>query len=209
VWPVDLAKFTAWLRNRFRKVKLTADEQALELLAERTEGNLLAAHQEIEKLRLLVSGDRVTADDVLNSVADSARFDVFKLGESALSGDASRTLRMLDGLKAEGAEATLVLWSLSKAVRDLWSSVMSGPGGGSARAWPRQNAALEQGKRRASRLAFPRLTARAMRADRMIKGRMEGNAWDEMALLAMDICAVPSLALTRAMLKMPPAHILK
>lgn len=201
VWPVDLSKFTAWLRNRFRKMKLTADDDALELLAERTEGNLLAAHQEIEKLRLLVRGDRVTADDVLNSVADSARFDVFKLGESALSGDAARTLRMLDGLRSEGVEPTLVLWSLSKAVRDLWSSIMSGSGGGAARAWPRQNAALEQGKRRASRLVFPRLTARASRADRMIKGRLEGDCWDEMALMAVDLCAHPALPVAPAVIK--------
>ena len=200
VWPVEAAKFGAWLRARFRKVKLNADDDALVLLAERTEGNLLAAHQEIEKLRLLVRGDRVTEDDVINSVADSARFDVFKLGECALSGDASRALRMLDGLRAEGVEATLVLWSLSKAVRDLWASLTSGSDG-PARAWPRQSAALDQGKRRASRLSFPRLNARAVRADRMIKGRLAGNAWDEMALLAVDICAHPTLALPRAMLK--------
>jgi DNA polymerase-3 subunit delta len=196
VWPVDAGKFSAWLRARFRKMKLNADDDALELLAERTEGNLLAAHQEIEKLRLLVRGDRVTVDDVLNSVADSARFDVFKLGECALSGDAARTLRMLDGLRAEGVEATLVLWSLSKSVRDLWGALMSGPGG-PARAWPRQSAALDQGKRRAPKLSFARLTARAVRADRMIKGRLAGNAWDEMALLATDLCAHRPLALPR------------
>lgn len=195
VWPVDVSKFTAWLRARFRKLKLTAEDEALEMLAERTEGNLLAAHQEVEKLRLLVRGDRVTAEDVLSSVADSARFDVFKLGECALSGDTTRTLRMLDGLRAEGVEATLVLWSLSKAVRDLWSGLMSG--GGPARAWPRQSAALDKAKRRAPQLSFSRLTARAVRADRMIKGRLSGNAWDEMALLAADLCAHPALALPR------------
>lgn len=207
VWPVDLSRFVTWLRARFRKVKLSADDEALEVLAERTEGNLLAAHQEIEKLRLLVKGDRVTADDVLNSVADSARFDVFKLGESALSGDAARTLRMIEGLRAEGVEATLVLWSLSKAVRDLWSSVMGG--GGGARAWPRQNAALDEGKRRAPKLSFARLTARAMRADRMIKGRLAGDAWDEMALLAADLCALPALILPPAQYNPPmPSLIL-
>ncbi len=197
VWPVDAAKFIAWLRARFRKSRLTAENEALEVLAERTEGNLLAAHQEIEKLRLLVRGDHVTADDVLNSVADSARFDVFKLGECALSGDTARTLRMLEGLRAEGVEPTLVLWSLSKAVRDLWSSLMSGPGG-PARAWPRQSAALDKAKRRAPQLSFSRLTVRAVRADRMIKGRLAGNAWDEMALLAADLCAHPALALPRS-----------
>ena len=204
VWPVDAGKFIAWLRTRFRKVKLNADDEALQVLAERTEGNLLAAHQEIEKLRLLLRGDRVTVDDVLNSVADSARFDVFKLGECALAGDAGRTLRMLDGLRAEGVEATLVLWSLSKAVRDLWSTLIPGPGG-PARAWPRQSAALDRGKRRAPQLSFARLTTRATRADRMIKGRIDGDAWDELALLAADLCAQRTLALPRdPLLQKPP-----
>jgi DNA polymerase-3 subunit delta len=199
VWPVDESRFVAWLRTRCRRVKLNADDEALAILAERTEGNLLAAHQEIEKLRLLVRGDRVTAEDVLNSVADSARFDVFKLGECALSGDTARTLRMLDGLRAEGVEPTLVLWSLSKAVRDLWSTLAGSQG--AARGWQRQTAALEAGRRRAPRLPFSRLTARAVRADRMIKGRLSGNPWDEMALLAAELCAQPALALTRSMLK--------
>lgn len=193
VWPVDASRFTAWLRTRCRRLKLNPDDEALELLAERTEGNLLAAHQEIEKLRLLTKGDRVTAEDVLASVADSARFDVFKLGESVLAGDAERSIRMLDGLRAEGVEATLVLWSLSKAVRDIWGAVTSG--GGPARPWQRQTAALDQAKRRAPRLSFTRLTARAVRADRMIKGRQSGDAWDEMALLAADLCAHPALPL--------------
>lgn len=198
VWPVEMSRFVGWLRARCRRLKLNAEDDALELLAERTEGNLLAAHQEIEKLRLLVRGDRVTLEDVLNSVADSARFDVFKLGESVLSGDAERTLRMLDGLRAEGVEPTLVLWSLSKAVRDLWGT-LAGVGG--ARPWGRPSPALDQGKRRAPKLPFSRLTARAVRADRMIKGRQSGDAWDEMALLAVDICAHPALALPRSMLK--------
>ncbi len=200
VWPVDASKLMGWLRARCRRAKLNVDDAALEILAERTEGNLLAAHQEVEKLRLLALGDRVTAEDVLSSVADSARFDVFQLGECALSGDAARTLRILAGLRAEGVEPTLVLWSLSKAMRDLWSAMTAGSGG-RAGAWPRQTAALDKGRRRAPHLSFPRLTARAVRADRMIKGRQPGDAWDEMALLAVDICARPVLALSQSMLK--------
>ncbi|MEP7243617.1 MAG: DNA polymerase III subunit delta [Gammaproteobacteria bacterium] len=197
-WPVDASKLIAWLRVRCRRLKLNADDDALALLAERTEGNLLAAHQEVQKLSLLVRKDRITAEDVLSSVADSARFDVFQLGECALSGDTARTLRILDGLRAEGVEPTLVLWSLSKATRDLWAAMTSG---GQARAWPRPTAGLEQGRRRAPQLSFPRLAARAVRADRMIKGRQGGDAWDEMALLAADICARPVLCAPRSMLK--------
>jgi len=200
IWPVEASRLVGWLRARAKRLRMNADDEALALLAERTEGNLLAAHQELEKLRLLVRGDRVTAEDVFSSVADSARYDVFQLGECALAGDTSRALRMIEGLRAEGVEPTLVLWSLSKSVRDLWGAVHAAPGA-RAPAWRRQTAALEKGQRRAPRLSFGRLTARAARADRMIKGREAGNAWDEMSLLAMDICARPVLPLSRSMLK--------
>jgi DNA polymerase-3 subunit delta len=199
VWPVEVSRLVGWLRARAKRLRLSVDDDALEIIAERTEGNLLAADQELQKLRMIARTDRVTAEDVLASVADSARFDVFQLGECALSGDASRALRMIEGLRAEGVEPTLVLWSLSKSVRDLWGAVHSP--GGRAPAWRRQTAALEQGQRRASKLHFGRLTARAARADRMIKGRESGDAWDEMSLLAMDICARPVMALPRSVVK--------
>ena len=199
VWPVEASRLVGWLRVRAKRLRLDFDDDALELIAERTEGNLLAADQELQKLRMIARADRVTTEDVLASVADSARFDVFQLGECALAGDASRALRMIEGLRAEGVEPTLVLWSLSKSVRDLWGAIHSP--GGRAPAWRRQTAALEQAQRRAPKLHFGRLIARAARADRMIKGRESGNAWDEMALLAMDICARPVMALPRSVVK--------
>jgi DNA polymerase III subunit delta len=159
---------------------------ALELLAARTEGNLLAVHQELTKLAL-VGGGALGADAVLAGVADSARFDVFQLGEAVLGGHTPRALRMLAGLRAEGTEPTLVLWALVKAVRDVWNTRHGGEG--RAPAWQRQAAALAQAQRRAPRLSFGRLVRRAARADRMIKGRLSGDAWDEMALLALELSA--------------------
>jgi DNA polymerase-3 subunit delta len=200
VWPVDADRIVAWLRVRSKRMGLDVTNEGLELLAERTEGNLLAAHQELEKLRLIAQGGPISADTILMSVADSARFDVFQLGEAVLAGDTERALRMLAGLRAEGVEATLVLWALTKAVRDLWNAVTV-PHGSKPRAWGRQAVALEKGTRRASRLHFPSLTIRAGRADRMIKGRLLGDAWDEMALLAADVCGHPALRPPRSMLK--------
>ena len=158
------------------------------------------ARLKLEKLRLIAQPGQISADTILASVADCARFDVFQLGESVLAGDAERALRMLAGLRAEGIEATLVLWALTKAVRDLWSSVTAAPGS-RPRAWGRQAAALEKGARRASRLPFSTLAIRAGRADRMVKGRLFGDAWDEMALLAADICGRPAMHPPRAVLK--------
>ena len=200
VWPIDSDRMTNWLRGRARRLGLDVTADGIEVLAERTEGNLLAAHQELEKLKLVAQPGQVTADTILASVGDSARFDVFQLGESVLAGDTERALRMLGGLRAEGVEATLVLWALTKAVRDLWGVVSTAPGA-RPRAWGRQAAALEKAARRASRLPFSTLAIRAGRADRMIKGRLLGDAWDEMALLAADICGHPALRAPRSVLK--------
>ena len=199
VWPIDVDRLVGWLRGRCRRLHLDATDEALELLAERTEGNLLAAHQELEKLTLLAPDGRVTADTILASVTDSARFDVFQLGEAVLAGDAARALRMIAGLRGEGTEPTLVLWALTKAMRDLWNA-MASPGGPKPR-WQRQSAALDKGLRRAGRLSFAALTVRAGRADRMVKGRLAGDPWDEIALLAADICGRSPLPTPQSVLK--------
>ena len=184
VWPVDVQRLVGWLRVRARRLGLEPGDDALALLAARTEGNLLAAHQELTKLALLAPTTALTPDGVLASVADSARFDVFQLGEAVLAGETARALRVLAGLRAEGTEPTLVLWALTRALRDMWSALQ----GGGPSGWQRQSAALEAALRRAPRLSFAALAARAACADRMIKGRLEGDAWDELALLAAAMC---------------------
>jgi DNA polymerase III subunit delta len=184
VWPVDAGRLPGWLHARARRLGLEVDAEALELLAMRTEGNLLAAHQELSKLILLSRAARVTPEMVRASVADSARFDVFQLGEAVLAGDSARALRVLAGLRAEGTEPTLVLWALTKALRDLWSSAQ---GAARAPSWQRQAAALRQAAARAPRMPYGVLAAQAARADRIIKGRLAGDAWNELLLLAVGL----------------------
>ena len=198
IWPIEEQRLLAWLRGRCRRLRLKVDDEALELLAERTEGNLLAAHQELEKLRLLFPETPVTVANVLAGVADSARYDVGQLGEAALAGDTARALHVLAGLRAEGVEPTLVLWAINKAVHDLWHAQAAPAGTAPQRSWQRQGAALAQGLRRARHVPFDRATLRAERADRMIKGRLEGDAWDEMALLTAEFCTRPLLPLPRS-----------
>lgn len=200
VWPVEADRLVGWLRGRCQRLRLEVEEPALALLAERTEGNLLAAHQELEKLRLLTAGGTLTLDMVLASVTDSARFDVFRLSEAVLEGEADRALRVLAGLRSEGTEQTLVLWALTRALRDLWGTVAS-PAPRARGGWQRQAAALDKAAHRAPRLSFQALALRAARADRMIKGRLRGDAWDEMALLAADICGRSAVPAPRSMFK--------
>ncbi len=173
VWPVPAERMLAWLEARCRRLGLTADAGALELLADRTQGNLLAAQQELEKLRLLAGRERVTAERVLASTADSARFNVGELSEALIQGELSRALRVLDGLKSEGVELPLVLWAAIKAMRELWA---------------RHTGAAAQ-------VPFRRFVGRAVRADAMAKGRLRGDAWDELSLLACDLCGRAALPL--------------
>lgn len=180
LWPVDLMRFPDWLRSRFRAAGLVPDPEAIALLIERTEGNLLAARQEIEKLALLLpAGARVDAAAVAASSGASARFDVFQLGKAVSAGDATRALRLLAGLRAEGTEPVLVLWSLLRARAELAGN-------------------LPRGARRPGGAA---ITARAVRADRMAKGRLKGDVWDELMLLVTELCGLRVLALSRWQLR--------
>lgn len=172
VWPVELVRLPQWLRARARDARITLSEDAAAMLAERCEGNLLAAQQEIDKLALLSSsGATVGVAEVEASSADSARFDVFQLAEAVRGADCARALRILGGLQAEGAEPPFVLWAL---LRELHSFSAT------------------------PRVPIARLIARAARADRMAKGLLRRDPWDELALLAVEMCGVRTLPLSKA-----------
>jgi DNA polymerase III subunit delta len=172
VWPVERGRLPQWLRARLQAAGLSADPAALALLAERSEGNLLAAQQEIDKLALLLPrGARVGVEEVIACSADSARFDVFRLEEALRARDAARALRILGSLRAEGTEPTLVLWAVVRALRE-WAQ-------GQPQAAPRQRPS-----------SLRPLLARAGRADRVAKGLAAGDAWDELAWLTAELCGI-------------------
>jgi DNA polymerase-3 subunit delta len=192
VYPVEVNRLPQWLRARAAQMEVEMDDDAVRFIVDRTEGNLLAAHQELEKLKLS-GGKRIDLAAVQASIADSARFDVFQLGEAALGGDVPRALRILAGLRSEGVEATLALWSLSREIHNVWGTTDPTP---SYKGWQKPSAALENAKRRAARLPYARLAARLSRADRMIKGQHRGDAWDEMALIIVEFAGRKTLPLT-------------
>jgi DNA polymerase-3 subunit delta len=190
IWPIDVARLPQWLRGRAAQLDLELDDDAVRFIVERTEGNLLAAQQELEKLRLLASGRRVDLAAAQAGVGDSARYDVFQLGEAALGADVPRALRILAGLRREGVEATLALWSLSREIHNAWGTTTQ------TRGWQKPSAALENARRRAGKLPYARLAVRTARADRMIKGQQRGDAWDEMALMIIEFAGRRALPLT-------------
>src|SRR5260363_122279 len=122
---VERAHLPNWLKQRLeaQNQRAPAGEEgarALQWLAERVEGNLLAAHQEIQKLGLLYPPGELSVEQIQTAVLDVARYDVFKLGEAMRSGDVARLARMLDGLRGEGAAPVFILWALAEELRALW-----------------------------------------------------------------------------------------
>lgn len=179
-----------WVEARMRRIGLEPEPDAVQLLAERCEGNLVAAHQQIERLRLLAGPGPVTLAAVAEAVSDSARFSVFQLSEALLAGDAPRVVRMLDGLKAEGEEPTLVLWCLAEELRSLlqWSPH---PAKGSRRLFRggrRRKELLRAAAQRVPRAHVLELLTAAARVDGLIKGPRKGEAWGELARIATALC---------------------
>ncbi len=177
-WPVEIGQLPQWIIARAGRHGLAIEPDGARLLAERVEGNLLAAHQEIEKLALMHAGGTVSVDDVLAAVANSARYDVYQLGEAALDGDAERSLRILDGLRAEGAEPALVLWAFCRDLRAL-AAARADPGAaaGYGHQAERRAALLERALRRTEGQPLGPHFIAAGRVDRQIKGLGQGNPW--------------------------------
>jgi len=183
VWPIEPKHLSRWLDQRLKRHNISADQDALFLLAERVEGNLLAAQQEVEKLALLVEG-RLDLNTLQNMVTDSARFDVFSLADRMLAGDVNNALRTLDGLHEEGTEATLISWTLIRELRQLLKIHDAITHGSSlenairqAGVWSKKQPLVHRAAKRLSPEALKRLLVLAGEADRQIKGRKPGDAW--------------------------------
>lgn len=190
VWPVELARLPAWIRERLARHGLKADPAAAALLAERVEGNLLAAHQEVEKLALLMPQGTITAEAVVDAVADSARFDVLQLGEAAMRGQIARALRILEGLHGEGVEPTLVLWALNKDLQWIARAQALMRNGRSADmamnalyVWRPRQAAMKLALNRLTATDVRGLVMDAANVDRAIKGALRSDPWIELEAL--------------------------
>ncbi len=190
IWPVGPRELPGWIANRMRRAGLQPDREAVAMIADRVEGNLLAAGQEVEKLRLLLGEGAVTADDVADAVADSSRYDVYKLTDAAMAGDAPRAVRILGGLRAEGVEPVIVMWAITRELRTLATlddAVRQGTDLGSAmqtaRVWNSRQGLVRSCIARHQSGDFHRMLKASGRADAAAKGQRYGDPWQ----LAADI----------------------
>ncbi len=195
---VERAQLPGWIGMRLSAQGQSADRQSLDFIADRVEGNLLAAHQEIQKLGLLHEPGKLTFEQVHDAVLNVARYDVFKLSEAMLSGDAARLARMLDGLKGEGEALPLVLWAVSEEIRTLLklkSGMAQGRPLGALlkeyRIWGPRERMMEPALRRVSLPTLEAALQDAAQVDKMVKGlrakAFAGDAWDAMLQLALRV----------------------
>ncbi|BBJ00586.1 DNA polymerase III subunit delta [Ferrigenium kumadai] len=181
-----------WIAGRLKRQEQTADNATLEFLADRCEGNLLAAFQEIQKLALLFPAGQLSLDDVKDAVMDVARYDIFKLSEAMLTGNAARFARILEGLRAEGTATVLVLWAITEDVRTLGKVLQAVQRGGNlanamrdARVWGPRQGLIENAARRMKFPHIERAMQQAARLDKTIKGLRQGDVWDELLQLGL------------------------
>jgi len=184
VWPIKPNELHDWLEKRLRSRGLSAEPAALQLLAERVEGNLLAAAQEVEKLALLAPGKRLGADEMERLVADSARYDVFKLAEAALAGDAQRAVRMVHALRAEGEQVPGLLPIVAMELLKVAGLARVANDGGNltnamrdARVWDSKQALYRRAIERHPASRWEAFVAEAGRIDLIAKGRLAGDPW--------------------------------
>jgi DNA polymerase-3 subunit delta len=195
--PVDRPALPGWIRDRLGRKGVTIESAAAELLADRVEGNLLAAQQEIERIALLMPGATLDAGQVAELVADSARYDVFELAAAAFAGQPERALRILAGLRAEGREPPLVLWALLNDLRGLSRVAKRAERerslDGVFRAeqiWSNRQGPLRAALQRLSRPDIESLLVAAAAVDRMAKGSLRGDAWVALESLVARIAGL-------------------
>jgi DNA polymerase-3 subunit delta len=195
---VERAQLPGWIGMRLSSQGQSAERQSLDFIADRVEGNLLAAHQEIQKLGLLYEPGKLSFEQVHDAVLNVARYDVFKLSEAMLAGDPARLARMLDGLKGEGEALPLVLWAVSEEIRTLLklkSGMAQGRPLGALlkeyRIWGPRERMMEPALRRVSIATLEAALKEAAQVDRMVKGlrakAFAGDAWDAMLQLALRV----------------------
>jgi len=203
IWPLDSNRLVSWISARMRAKGLQPEAAAVELLSQRIEGNLMAAAQEIEKLVLLHGEGPITLDDIDDAVTDNARFDIYRLVDTALSGDVAYTQRMLSRLRDEGVEAVLVLWVLSREIRSLakMAAECASPAGRpdaakldqvltQYRVWQKRKPLIKKALMKYGPRRWQGLLIAAARIDRIIKGQSTGNVWDELLQLSLALAGL-------------------
>lgn len=191
---VERHELPAWINQRLGRQQQHLGEDALAWLVDHIEGNLLAAHQEIQKLGLLHPPGEISLDTLKAAISNVARYDVFELGTALLAGDAPRCLRMLEGLEAEGEASHLVLWALVEEIRTLYRIGKARAEGRPLptllkenRVWGEKQRLIGPALERISGNRLRQALARAPYIDQLNKGIGQGEVWDELRNMILPL----------------------
>jgi len=194
VYPISLEQLPRWIGERLGRQQQQADHDTLQFLAQKVEGNLLAAQQEINKLGLLFPAGRLDFASVRDAVLDVARYDVFKLADAMLNRDVARIIRMLEGLKQEGEAPTLVLWTLTRELRILARLKQAQDNGiqparmmREVGVWENRLGLVERALTHVKTDTLTHALHQAASIDRMIKGWEQGEPWAALQQLALTV----------------------
>lgn len=194
IWPIDIKHLPQWIKRRLQQKQLQLTPQALKLLVERVEGNLLAASQEIDKLVLLYGSETIDENKILDAVNNNARFDVYKLVDTALSGDINKTQKICQELQEEGVEAAAALWAVSKEIQNLeemsWQLKQGEKPGQvfqSFGVWEKRKAVIQRTLNRKSIEDLQALLQQARQVDLSIKGLDKTPPWLNLSRLLLKL----------------------
>ena len=198
IWPVSAQQLPGWVAQRLKKAGLAADQDSIQIICQRVEGNLLAAAQEIDKLALLAGDRQLTADIVARAVADSSRFNVFALVDAALAGQAGKALNILNHLRAEGDDPLKLLYFLTREVRVLLrmqekitqgqniNGVMQ-----AERVWQNRTSIVGHALRQHNVKSLENLLLQARLVDQSVKGLLDLPPWDEVTMMVLSLAGMP------------------
>lgn len=199
IWPINKEGLPSWLEQRLIRAGIQAEPEALQLLIDRIEGNLLAAVQEIEKLKLLANNKdnspiTLNAQTVMQVVADSSRYNAFQVVDAALLGDAVRVQKILQGLRGEDVFPLVILGAITRELRSLLPMIEKKESGQGVNAilqshhvWFNRKQAVGAGLSRLRSQEIWQMLDHARIIDQSIKGLTPANPWDELSLLLLRI----------------------
>ena len=202
VWPLAGQELMRWMQDRLQQKGLMPEPGTVKLLADRVEGNLLAAAQEIEKLYVLYGAGKLSLQQVHEAVADNSRFDVFKLVESVLAQSADKVLKILSSLKDEGVASSVVLWAIAREARILINYKMAHSPSEkdiilrNNGVWGDRKQLIGHAAKRLNHNELNQVLLLSAQADRQIKGQQPGDAWETLLLISLLLASSSVLGKT-------------
>ena len=204
IWPIDRGELPRWIQQRATSLRLKLTQAAAQSLAERVEGNLLAADQEIKRLALTAAGREIDEAEVLEFVANNSRFDVFALADAVLAGETGRTFKILSGLRAEGVHPVQISWVLNRDISMLARleyAVRHGDNleGALLRSgvWQRRQPLVRKALTKFQAPRLKSLLAEAARVDAALKGVFPAEPWTTLTDLLVALLRPPEGARAR------------